>query len=125
MKKAIIINGQIDYSVTPKSKTSEEILDIQKPPENTCPDIDKIIKAINKAYDIANQAERECHRVGDECGPADIFDDIQYELSGLEDELEKLRKANENLRTWGQHWKNLAKELLSKYEPNWRKKYGE
>lgn len=122
MKESIIINSQIDCVVMLKSKTSEEILNIQKPPEYTCPDIDKIIRAINEAYDIANQAERECHRFGDECGHANIFDDIQYELSGLEDELEKLRKANENLRTWGTEWKDLAKQLLNEYEPNWREK---
>ena len=43
MKQAII-NGQIDCSVTPKLKTSEEILNIRKPPEHACPDIDKIIR---------------------------------------------------------------------------------
>jgi hypothetical protein len=116
MGKAIIINGQIE----PKSKTSEEILGIRKPPENTCPDIDSIIKAINKVYNIAYRSKCECREIGDGCGHEDKFYDIQYELTGLENELEKLREANANLRTWGQDWKNLAKQLLNKYEPNWK-----
>lgn len=110
----------VDCQVMPKPKTSEEILDIEKQPKETCPDINKIIKAINEAYRRADKAEDECHKFGNECEHEDIFSDIRYELSGLDDELEKLRNANDALRTWGQSWKSLAKQLLDYYEPNWR-----
>lgn len=112
----------VDCQVMPKPKTSEEILDIGKQPKETCPDIDKVIKAINEAYCRADKAEDECRRYdyNSDSNHEDIFGDIRYELSGLDDELEKLRSANDGLRTWGQSWKDLAKQLLDYYEPNWR-----
>lgn len=110
----------VETLVMQKPKTSEEILDIDKQPKETCPDINKIIKAINEAYNRANKAEDSCRKYGNDCEHEDIFSDIQYELSGIGDDLEKLRNDNEGLRSWGQCWKDLAKQLLDYYEPNWR-----
>jgi len=101
-------------------KTSEQILDIEQQPKETCPDIDKVIKAVNEAYKRAGKAEDECVKYGSDCEHESIFSDIWYELNGLDVELEKLRSANDSLRTWGLGWKILAKELLDYYEPNWR-----
>ena len=110
----------IEALVMQKPKTSEEILDIDKQPKETCPDINKIIKAISEAYNRADKAEDNCRKYGSDCEHEDIFSDIRYELSGIEDDLEKLRNDNEGLRSWGQSWKDLAKQLLNYYEPNWR-----
>ena len=38
----------------------------------------------------------------------------------LQDDLEEIRDINQQLRMWGMMWKNIAKTMLDKYEPNWR-----
>lgn len=101
------------------NRTSEKILGIGEPPAHTCPDIDKLIRAIDSAYRLASKAERDCGKYS-ECGHESQFSDVAWELDGLEDGLEELRAANDALRCWGQEWKDKAKELLNKYEPNWK-----
>jgi hypothetical protein len=102
------------------SRTSENILGILKQPELTCPDIDRIIKAIEEAYYIADIKEDECRDSGNDCGHEDSFGDIRFTLAGLIKDLERLRVANYDLRSWGQDWKDVAKKLLDRYEPDWR-----
>ncbi|PLR99542.1 hypothetical protein [Bacillus sp. T33-2] len=89
-------------------ETTEEIFDIDIPPEHQCPKIDKVIKTINEVNKQAN------------VGRHDEFEDlkdklksIEYDISGLDDDVEELREAIESVRKWGQQWKELAKKVIA------------
>lgn len=90
----------------------EEYLGIVEEPTYTCPNINSVISSINKAYNIAYDCEKECNNFKNQCNHQDDFEDIRYQLFGLENILEQLRKDNENLRCWGQEWKDIAMKLL-------------
>lgn len=70
----------------------------------TCPDINKLIKAIKSAQKTACRGEEL------ENESTKLFTDILDHLYGLEDELEQLRKDNAALREWGY---SLERELES------------
>jgi len=87
--------------------TSEEMFDIELPPDYQCPFIDKIVKAIRE---IEKNAK---------VGKYDEFEDlknkleeIDYYVYDLESKLEELRNNIELLREWGYAWKKLAKEFV-------------
>lgn len=77
------------------------------PIKHTCPDIDKIVKWIASAMQIAKDGRKA---FPDADG---LFHDIYYELDGSEDLLEQLRRANDTLRNWGHE---LEKEVNEKEE---------
>jgi hypothetical protein len=70
---------------------------IREPVPHTCPDIDKVQKAIERSEKLC----RHDNARDDEESLRSRLDDIAYELYGLIGELEKLRKANASLREWG------------------------
>lgn len=70
---------------------------------HTCPDIDKIIKSISEAQRAIDKAKsRE---------DWSWLDEAENELYGLEDELEKLRKANDSLRGYAQRFLDLRDKV--------------
>lgn len=72
------------------------------PVKMTCPDIDKIIKSLRSALRTAEHGLKNFK--GEDCG--EYFKDIEYDLDGLEWELEDLRKSNASLREWGDDLEN-------------------
>lgn len=64
----------------------------------TCPDIDKIIKAIKNAVRYAEDGEKN----DDFMAKDSYFYDIKTELWNIESQLEDLRNANSKLREWGE-----------------------
>jgi hypothetical protein len=68
----------------------------REPIKHTCPDIDKVIKSLDKVMSYCKLSGRE-----EEVDFKSIIDDIQYELWGLTDKLEDLRSSNDILRSWG------------------------
>lgn len=72
------------------------------PVRYTCPDIDKVIKSITSAQREAKHGER----INNES--SEIFSEILYELDGLIDIVEGMRKSNAELREWGN---NLERDL--------------
>jgi len=73
-------------------------------PEETCPQIDKCIKHLNWAQKWLRDID------------AQLSKDIRWELEYCEDELEKIRKANSQLRDLGVFWYEKAKELAERLE---------
>lgn len=69
------------------------------PVPHTCPNIDKVIKAIRSAYKAARSGEKVAERRSDAYY---FFAEIQNDLYDIEDHLEKLRKDNAALREWGE-----------------------
>ena len=76
-------------------------------PKHTCPLIDQIQKAIDKAYDIANRVEGSDEV--DELNRAVSY--IQQELYRLSEDLEPIRDANLALRNAAEYWQNEAENL--------------
>lgn len=84
-----------------KQRTSEEIHGIPKQPGDTCPMIDKVIKAIQNIDDLARKP-----RYGwDDVNVEDLMSDVDRELWSLVSEMEDIRDNAEKIRTWGEGWK--------------------
>lgn len=101
----------------PIKTTSEELYNIPPQPQQTCPLIDEIIMGISdKLGDVAEIA-RDLE-YGQE--QLDLIEVSHYE--DYREQLNELRKQVEDIREWGQMWKNIAKkesviktELLDRY----------
>lgn len=90
--------------------TSESDYGISAQPPETCPIIDKAIKAVERAIDLTQRLDRE-----DEEGLRDRLSEIEQWLSELVGfrglgHLEDIRINATEIRYWGQQWKDLAKD---------------
>lgn len=83
------------------------------PVRHTCPDIDKVIKAIKTALSLSQDGKREVGRDND---LYIIFDGIEDELYGLSDNLEYLRSSNNALRNWGYELEKEIENLEAQIE---------
>jgi len=78
-----------------------------KLPGHTCPLIDKIQQAIDRAFTLADRI----------IGSDDLAElqaaikDIRWELNGESDKLEQIRDANLTLRNAAEYWKEEAEKL--------------
>lgn len=77
------------------------------PPE-TCPLIDKAIKAVEKSEQLAAKVNKHA----DEKELRDTLWEIEYTLSGLTDTLEVIRTHNATLRQLGKDWAEIATDAL-------------
>lgn len=94
--------------------TSEKLFDIDKQPEQQCPTINKMQANVK---DGCNEIESYCKDLrsveGAESLASDIESSVGYYFWDKIQELENLRTEIENIRKWGQSWKNLAKSILN------------
>lgn len=91
-------------------RTTEDLFMITKPADYQCGSIDEIINAVDYAEKYLDKA-KGC----DEDSIKELLDyiqDVEYELRGVVDYLEEVRMAVDSVRSWGQDWKNLAKEII-------------
>jgi len=86
--------------------TSEEKHGITKQPAESCPLVDEAVKTI-KAAELELRGW-EAMELPDLKNATDY---AVWRFDQLHDELEKIRTANEEIRQWGQEWKDLAKSL--------------
>jgi len=95
-------------------KTSEELFDIDKQPEQQCPTINKIQANLK---DGCSEIEFYCKDLrsveGAESLASGIESSVSFYMSDKIDELESLRKEIESIRQWGQGWKDLVKSILN------------
>lgn len=102
------VNGIENNVLLAESLTSEQRNDISPQPEEACPMINDVI---SKLRDIEKRSDKP--RAGWDIEDAeDALWDVNWDVSGLEDELEKIRTRIEEVRAWGQEWKELAKSLI-------------
>ena len=69
----------------------------REPIKHTCPDIDKLIKGQNEILKLIKNYQK----IDDVDEFKDIISDIENILWDFDNELEKLRSANDALRDWG------------------------
>ncbi len=98
--------------------TSEEKLGFDSPIEHQCPKIDTLVKAAKEIESAINHALK-CDDVDD---MRLNVEDADWYAGDIESGFEELRDALDNVRQWGQQWKELAKELIEEYEPERLKK---
>lgn len=82
----------------------EQAREMPRQPDLSCADIDAIIKVVNDATKDLVSWQKRVEDKDLESG----LSDIEYELLCLEDKLEAVRKINEQLREWGQGWKEAC-----------------
>jgi len=70
-----------------------------EPVKHTCPDIDALIDSM---YDMSRDAEKAMK---------DMVSEIDEFRTHARAELEKLRSANDSLRTWGCDWRDEAERI--------------
>ena len=95
--------------------TTEDLFDLSKQPEQQCPTINKMQANVK---DGCNEIESYCNDLrsveGAETIASDIESSLSYYMWDKISELEDLRKEIENIRQWGEEWKNFAKTFLNK-----------
>lgn len=85
-------------------KTSEEILEIMKQPEETCPMLENVIGELDSISRNLQQAKRY-----------EDWDDVasaQSDIDYLADSMNDISFHIADIRTWGQDWKDLAKRMF-------------
>lgn len=92
-------------------RTSEQLFGIPTPPEHQCKNIDKVIKTIKAIHKSTDNPRKM-----DEDELIELVNDIHYDLHGIDDDIEAIRSALEDVREWGQQWKNKCKEIIDRYE---------
>ena len=108
MKNIELLNQRLEVD------TSEMLFDIDKQPEQQCPTINKMQANVK---DGCNEFESYCKDLrsieGAETLASDIESSVSYYMWDKISELEDLRKEIENIRQWGQGWKDLAKSIIN------------
>jgi hypothetical protein len=80
----------------------------QRIPDQTCPDIDSVIKTVKQCERLASYSQRSDN--AEEL--RDALRSIEWDLSEIPAEMETLREANESLRDLGRTWAEIAAEPL-------------
>lgn len=104
----MIMNSVILKYKAKGAKTSEELFGIDQQPEENCPYIDKCVGDISIAYKDVKSELRQAE-------DSELASSLEWGIDGMHesvDYLEELRSRINNLRQWGQQWKDLAKEMF-------------
>lgn len=87
-------------------ETNEDRFGIIKQPKDTCPMIDELIKKIRRIQSVIKGYSKA------EPGELlEMVDNVDTETSYFEIYLEGIRTNIEAIRSWGNEWKQKAKEL--------------
>lgn len=92
--------------------SSETEHDIVKQPAPTCPMIDAVIKSLRDA----ERSMKGFERCDSPEQLRDMLDSVYRDLfhwDSAEDALEAIRKNAENIRAWGEEWKQYALKLAT------------
>ncbi|MCA1021549.1 hypothetical protein [Halobacillus litoralis] len=99
-------NFWIDIKVDRDVENSEKLFGFTVPPDFQCPNIDSIIKKIKIVENDSSNTDGESDEL------VDRLDDINHTVYQLESDVEDVREAIELVRSWGQEWKSLCKQIL-------------
>ena len=101
----------------------EEFFDIEEYPPYSCPLIDQIIKHTEDANVQIKGELDHYNRYGEIV--AEDFEHCmtlaQLELNEIPEKMEDLRSLNENLRSWGSGWKEVAMKAIQILDETHRK----
>lgn len=94
-------------------RTTEEIFNLNDPVEYQCKFIDEVVKTIK-----GMQKELKYSKQEDEDGLRDIVDSVSWDIGHLDDEVNQIRSAIEEVREWGNQWKELCKRIILEHGLN-------
>jgi len=111
----------------PVSQWSESLLGLPLPPEDSCPGIDEGVSEVRHielwAQSIETTARNTDPNDDDREAIKTALSSVESEASDIDstcstvrDALEYARKQCEAIRTWGQAWKDQAKEFLQEID---------
>ena len=95
-------------AVVSRTETSEGERGIAEQPGPTCPLIDKAIMSVRKS--LGEMEGWQKHREEPET-LCNMLDYAEWRLGSVEDELEDVRRHVEEVRAWGQEWKEYARRI--------------
>ena len=101
-----------------KVDTSEAVFGISKQPEQQCPRVDEHLRLNERSIKDVEYNLKEIQRTTDSAIVESNASDAEWELTNLDATLalEELRTKCDDIRSWGQEWKDLAKQLLEERE---------
>ena len=85
-------------------ETSEEVLEVMKQPEETCPMLESVIRELDSIS--RNLKRAKMYEDWDDVASAQS--DIDY----LADSVDDISFHVADIRAWGQDWKDLAKRMF-------------
>lgn len=74
-------------------------------PKYTCPDIDDLIVKVRAIQKALGRMPTDTDEL------ISVHDEIEYEIGGFEDELERLRKSNDELRAVAEQVPSLEMDI--------------
>lgn len=107
-------------SMTQLEEWKKEVGEI---PENTCPDIDKLIAEHSEILEQISYLEKNAHKYDN---AEELARDFPSTWTDVEEIAEELRKDNEQLRNLGKYWYEKTQEVLIELEnlKEWNKIHG-
>jgi len=91
--------------------SSEEYFGICKQPVDTCPLINEAVSNLKEAIAyLKNPDTEEPEQMAKDMAESEWY--VDFALG----QLEEIREANSEIRTWGLQWKDLAKETKKELE---------
>lgn len=91
-------------------RNSEGLFCIDEPPAYQCPRIDEVINNASNAISKCKDVRKNIYNDSD-ISEGEI-EEISDNLSDVDSTMEDIRSAIEEVREWGNSWKELAKDLV-------------
>ncbi|PAD70598.1 hypothetical protein CHH83_02005 [Bacillus sp. 7586-K] len=107
-EESITIWGKIkdEYGVG----RTEELFGINDPVEYQCSFIDEVIKTVKSI-----QKDLNYFKYDEKEELMERLDSISWDIRGLDDDINEIRSALEEVREWGNQWKDLCKRIILKH----------
>lgn len=93
--------------------TTEELFSLNDPVPYQCSFIDEVVKKVKSI-----QKDLNYYRHDEKDDLVHRLDSISYDIGNLDDEINEIRSSIEEVREWGNQWKDLCKKVILKYEVN-------
>ncbi|TCJ00006.1 hypothetical protein [Cytobacillus praedii] len=90
--------------------TTEELFGLNDPVEYQCSFIDEVVKKVKSI-----QRDMNYYRHDEKEDLIHRLDSISYDIGDLDDEINDIRAALEEVREWGVQWKELCKRLILQF----------
>ncbi|MCP1159326.1 hypothetical protein [Bacillus infantis] len=92
---------------------TEDLFSLNDPVEYQCSFIDEVVKKVKSI-----QRDLNYYRHDEYDDLIHRMDSVAYDVSNLDDEINEIRTAIEEVREWGSQWKELCKKLILEHKIN-------
>ena len=106
MDKIIKLKEQLNI------KTSEDLFDIEEQQKEQCLLINEVISQLIDNSKEVKDVWQNLRDVEESESYLSTLDWAEYNIRNLESNMEEIRTNIEKLRSWGEEWKDFAKQLV-------------